>query len=323
MPYNNENSFIPYTMDQIWGIIIKYVNERTGDNYVYDSFVATNYYVGYYPLVQACLEMQEDINNIWGKLNDVFDTINKKILDPQITKDSLIQEFLNFKKDDELKPIKISVQQIINPSNDYENLKTILNNIVSNNGGALTIQQAEEMLKNLNNIKNSAGNMYCCIDTDDNYSTISKQEICNIFNLHTPFGLIYQGDQEENFNLSNGDIFAYRWTLPKTTNLWLKIDIKTARNNFEIPIDSIETIRSKLQANLDIHYKVGLDFTPEKYLEINKDIPFASEIKLYWSINEEVKEIEKIDNWSENIKLNNYNDKMLFDLTNRCLINIL
>lgn len=324
MPYDNKNSFIPYTMEQIWDIIIKYVNQRTGDNYIYDSFVETNYYVAYYPLVQVFLEQQEDINNIWGKLNDVFETLNKKILDPQITKDSLVDAFLNYTNlNNENIPIKISIKQIINPVNDYNNLESKLNNLIKSNGGNLTSSEAQELLNNLLNIKNSAGNMYCCIDTDENYSKISKQDICKIFNKHTPFGLIYHGDEIEQYNLSNGDIFDYKWSLPTDIKIWLKVDIKTSRNNFDIPIDSIDNIKIKLQNNLNLYYKVGSDFTPEKYLEINNDLPFSSEIKLYWSLNSNNFPIEEIEDWTEEIKLSDYKDKLIFDLNERCLINIL
>lgn len=313
MPYNNEKGFIPYTMEQIWDIIIKYVNNRTGEQYTYESFVGTNYYVGYYPLVQVFLEQQEDISNIWGKLNDVFEETNSKILEPQITKNSLISAFL-------LKGVNISIKNVINPAIDYANIQTKLEGVVG--GGSLSTAEANEMLMNLDNIKNSAGNIYCCIDLE-NYNDISKQEICKIFNNHTPYGLIFQGTEVEQYNLLNGDIFNYKWELPTNINMWLKVDIKINQNNINYPVESISEIKAKLKANLLLYYKLGLDFTPEKYLEINKDLPFASEIKLFWSLNPNNLGINDINDWTENIKISNYTDKLLFDLENKCIINIL
>lgn len=51
------------------------------------------------------------------------------------------------------------------------------------------------------------------------------------------------------------------------------------------PVLNENQIREILDDNLLALYRLGLDFEPEKYLEISRDLPFASNILLEYSEN--------------------------------------
>jgi hypothetical protein len=326
MTYSIETGYTGKSFDDYVLDIISYVNKRTGSNYTIETFRDTNYYAAYYPLIQSIMEQDNNFSVIFEKLNNFISVSNESINDPQITKNSLITAFQNYSYKDSSGnnipfPIKISILKLLNPKNDYDSITTFLASIIVSGGGTITQEQALEFSNNIINIKKAAGNMYCCVDVD-NYNTISKNDICKLFNTHTPFGLVYQGEEEEVFNLSNGDQFTYKWDLPETTALWLKLDLKTDRNNLDIPVDTIDNIKHKLQTNLNTIYKVGLDFEVDKYLNVDRDLKWCSEIIFSWSKNTLNQPITEINDWSTQIIYNDYKDKMVFDLASHILINI-
>jgi hypothetical protein len=327
MTYNKETGYKGKPFEDYMQLVMEYVNKRTGSTYIMDDFVQTNYYSAYYPLVQVIMQQDNNFSLIWEKLNDFISVSNESINDPKITKNSLIDAFLNYQKPDaagkmQKYPIKVAVEQLIDPTSYIKSINDWMTQIIAVGGRNVTKAETEEKYQEFQNIQRSAGNMRLCLDISD-YNTISKEDICKILYNYTPYGLAYIGEETYAYNLSNGDKFTYRWRLPIFTNLWLKIDIKIDRNNVDVPIDSVDMVKTKLNNNLNNIYKIGLDFEPDKYLSVDRDLKWAGQIVFNWSKNPNNLPIGNINDWSTGILYCSYRDRMVFNMDNsRTTVNI-
>lgn len=113
------------------------------------------------------------------------------------------------------------------------------------------------------------------------YSTI-KQNIIDRMHDWLTAGLFYNGTEEGTKTALNGQVFNYKYALPTHIEILVRITV-TASPNAKTPILNENQIRDIFDANFLELYKLGLDFEPEKYLEIARDLPFASNILLEYS----------------------------------------
>lgn len=93
------------------------------------------------------------------------------------------------------------------------------------------------------------------------------------------------GDIEQPIVLSEGGIETYRWVAATEQSMMFKVTLKVSRNS-TAATDSPEVVQSKFLSNFDEFYWVGMDVEPEKYFEINRDAPYASDIITEYSIDD-------------------------------------
>jgi hypothetical protein len=129
-----------------------------------------------------------------------------------------------------------------------------------------------------------AGYLFLVVDVDneaENYEEI-KQEIIDRMHNWLTAGLFYTGSEEGEKVAINGQAFTYKFALPTLVDILVRITVTTSANA-TTPILNENQIRNIFDANFAALYRLGLDFEPEKYLEIARDLPFASDILLEYN----------------------------------------
>jgi len=115
------------------------------------------------------------------------------------------------------------------------------------------------------------------------FATI-KQGIIDRMAAWLTVGLYYNGLEVGTKIAINGQVFTYKFDLPTPVNVLIRITVTTSANA-TTPILNVNQIRDIFNANFASLYAIGLNFEPEKYLEIERDLPFASDILLERSEN--------------------------------------
>jgi len=136
----------------------------------------------------------------------------------------------------------------------------------------------DSTIKNIT-LSAEAGYLFLVVDVDDeseDYEEV-KQEIIDRMHAWLSAGLYYTGTEEGTKTAINGQVFTYKYALPTPVDILVRITVKVSANA-KTPIFNENQIRDIFDANFAELYKLGLDFEPEKYLEIARDLPFASEI---------------------------------------------
>ncbi len=118
--------------------------------------------------------------------------------------------------------------------------------------------------------------------TDNADYAALKQEIINRMGAWLSAGLYYTGSEEGDRVALNGQTFTYKYALPTPVDILVRITA-TVSANAKTPVLNENQIRDIFDANFASLYRLGLDFEPEKYLEIARDLPFASDILLEYS----------------------------------------
>lgn len=164
--------------------------------------------------------------------------------------------------------------------------ETILNPKVTPNG-VIDALKAEGYIASLKPIiEADAGKSYICVDVDDtdpDYDDI-KLEICTLIKNYIVAGVVTVGTEVETLTLTNGQQFDFKYNLPDRVEVKLKLTITTSRNNQTV-IASPEDQKSKLLANIQALYSLGLDFEPERYYT-TVDAPWAGDILLEYSLDD-------------------------------------
>lgn len=158
-----------------------------------------------------------------------------------------------------------------------------------------------------------AGMIFVCADvdnTDPNYAD-TKLLICTILKDSTAIGNPTQGTEVETLVLTNGQSFDYKFNLPTRTETLIRLTVTTSQNNRAV-IASPEDIRFKVLQNITERYRLGLNFEPQKYYDID-DAPWASEILLEYSIDDGV-------TWDSQVAVLEYNELMTIALEDIVII---
>jgi len=117
--------------------------------------------------------------------------------------------------------------------------------------------------------------------TNADYAAL-KQEIIDRMGSWLSAGLYFSGTETGTRTALNGQVFDYAYALPTPVDILVRITV-TASANAKTPILNENQIRDVFDTNFASLYRLGLDFEPEKYLEIARDLPFASDILLEYS----------------------------------------
>ena len=158
-------------------------------------------------------------------------------------------------------------------------------------------------IKNITNPA-EAGHLFLVVDTDsgaEDYA-VTKQKIIEKMAAWLTVGLYFEGSETGTRQAINGQVFDYAYDLPTPVNIKVRVTV-TASANAKTPILNENQIRDIFNANFAALYRLGLDFEPEKYLEIARDLPFASDILLEYSEDGGT-------NWDDQPRSMAYNEKI-------------
>lgn len=131
-----------------------------------------------------------------------------------------------------------------------------------------------------------AGEIYLAVDIDSAGSDYAdkKQQIFNVMHKYLTAGLHYNGTETGTVTATNGQVFNYAYELPTKKALKIKIQVRVSENN-NLFIETTNNIKEKFLENFSNLYRLGFDFEPQQYLNISRDLPFASEITTQYSTN--------------------------------------
>lgn len=247
MAFDLENGYQPRTFEQISQSMLDELNIQFSTSYDSTTIIGTEFYRFYYAGIQEVMKSEAFTAQITAKMTDYIRNANQNINLPK----SAIDGF---------------VGGLLAPENE---------------GGL-------GLVSTIKNITNSAeaGFMFLVVDVDSgasNYAT-TKQEIIDRMHNWLTAALFYNGTQTGSKTALNGQVFNYKFELPTDVDVLVRATV-TASANSSSPVLNENQIREILDDNLLALYRLGLDFEPEKYLEISRDLPFASNILLEYSEN--------------------------------------
>jgi hypothetical protein len=161
--------------------------------------------------------------------------------------------------------------------------ETILNPKVTPNGiiDALLAAGYEASVKPM--IDADAGKCSICVNVDSGAGgyAATKLAINTLIKDLVVAGVVTQGSESSTLTLTNGQSFAFKYSLPDTTRTYLKLTVTLSNNNQGV-VGTPEDQKQALLANIAAQYGLGHDFEPERYFTI-ADAPWASNIKLEYS----------------------------------------
>jgi hypothetical protein len=245
MAFDLINSYRPRTFDQILTAMTAEINTQFGTTYDTTTIIGTEFYRFFYAGAQEVMKAEAFTAEITAKMTDYIRTSNENINLPKSTIDGFIQ--------------------------------------------ALKRPEAEGGLGLDSTIKNitdpaEGGHLFLVVDTDSGAAGYAelKQKIFDKQAAWLSAGLFYEGAETGTKTAINGQVFDYAFDLPTAVDILVRITVTVSANS-TTPILNENQIRNIFNTNFSALYRIGLDFEPEKYLEIARDLPFASEILLEYS----------------------------------------
>jgi len=128
-----------------------------------------------------------------------------------------------------------------------------------------------------------AGKLYVAVDldnTDPNYA-VNRLAANTLIKDSMAAGVVPQGSEVDTITLSNGQDFDFKFNLPNSTDIWVKLSIKISENT-QVVIPSDDDIKAALLLNISQRYRLGLDFEPQRYFN-QSDALYAASILLEYS----------------------------------------
>jgi len=129
-----------------------------------------------------------------------------------------------------------------------------------------------------------AGKINIAVDVDDGAGdyAATKTAIASLISQITVGGTVTEGGQSETIVLSNGQSFDFKFHLPNEIPIILRLTTTLSENN-QVLVGSPEDVKLKLFTNINSRYRLGLNFEPQKYYNIQDDAPWTSDVTLEWS----------------------------------------
>lgn len=152
-----------------------------------------------------------------------------------------------------------------------------------------------------------AGEIYLAVDIDSEGADYAdkKQQIFNLMHKYLTAGLHYNGTETGTVTATNGQVFNYAYELKSEKALKIKIQVRVSENN-NLFVETTNNIKEKFLENFSNLYRLGFDFEPQQYLNISRDLPFASEIKIQYSTNSG-------SSWATEVLESDYKTKFIID----------
>lgn len=160
-----------------------------------------------------------------------------------------------------------------------------------------------------------AGKAYICVDVDpdaDDYDT-TKLAICNIVKDCVVAGVISQGTESEAITLTNGQSMDFKFNLPDKIPVFFRLTLTLSDNN-EFTIDSPDSIKENLKANIDAKYKLGKNFEPQRYFSV-VDAPWAAIVLLEWTDDVTDGVLDMSPTWHDEVFEADYDQVFTYELT--------
>jgi len=263
MAFDLTNGYQPRTFAELLDTLVENVNAEFGTSYDSTTIIGTDYYKMGYSMIQLIMQAESYTAEITARMTDYIRTANEKINLPKSTIDGFTAGLLAPESEGGL------------------GLNSTIKNITDS---------AE------------AGYLFLCVDVDDEADDYedTKQEIINRMGAWLTSGLYYSGTETGTRTALNGQVFNYAYALPTPVDILVRITV-TKSANAKTPILNGNQIRDIFDANFAEFYKIGLNFEPEKYLEIARDLPFASDILL---------EYDEGAGWTDQPRAMAYNEKI-------------
>lgn len=127
-----------------------------------------------------------------------------------------------------------------------------------------------------------AGNLYLAIDyTPDD---TANANIGEILKNSVAGGVFTHGDISQDVALANGDPWTFSWQQMALGNIAFRTSVVVSRNA-TLAVDSEGEIAQMFNDNYQQIYRAGADIEPQKYLEIERDLPYAAKILTQYSLD--------------------------------------
>lgn len=94
MGFSQENGYTPLTFEALMLIVMNGVNSQNGTTYTAESFIGTNWYKFYYPLVQRLQQSEVTTSQIFLFLQQYFSITNERLSRPVTTSPGTIEKLL-------------------------------------------------------------------------------------------------------------------------------------------------------------------------------------------------------------------------------------
>jgi hypothetical protein len=95
-------------------------------------------------------------------------------------------------------------------------------------------------------------------------------------------GNVFIGTETQSITLKNGLQWTFKWELPARELLYLSVGISISRNKNSYNQFTDNELKEKVIENISSRCLLGQDFEPDSILQIDLDIPYASEVKIGW-----------------------------------------
>lgn len=93
MSFAQDNGYTPVTFEQLMDLIRQGLNLQFGTDYTTESFVGTNWYKYFYPLIQKVQENEVKTSEIFQKLQEYIALTNERIQRPSVSHPGLLDSF--------------------------------------------------------------------------------------------------------------------------------------------------------------------------------------------------------------------------------------
>lgn len=246
MSFTQENGYIPVPLEEIISDIREGINSEFSTTFTPETFVGTGWYKYAYVIAQKMQREEVKKSEIFAKVKEYIASTNLRIQRPSVSYPGILDT-------------------------------------LDANGWMASVK---------NNLIGDAGTISICVDVDQggpNYPA-QKLAICTIIKDFTVGGMISMGTESETILLSNGQSFPFKFFLPDYISVLLRITLHTSSNR-AITIPSDEDIRQTVYDNIyggegkAARYRLGWNFEPQRYFEIDPDATWAESVKLEYSTN--------------------------------------
>ena len=273
MGFSQEQGYVPLTIEDLMEFVMDNVNTQFGTSFTAETFIGTNFYKFYYALIQRLQESEIKTSEIFLKLQQYIAITNERISRPVATNPGIVEKL-----------VSEGYRAAVKPPIDAD-----------------------------------AGKVYICVDKvmedashweDSAGYAADKLEVNTIIKDSIAAGIVSQGAQSSTIVLSNGQSFAFKYTLPTRTRTYLKLTVTLSVNN-QVVIDTPEVQKQRLLDNIEERYALGMAFEPQKYFDLD-DAPWASSVLLEHSTDNST--------WVSTIIANAYNELVTVALADITLV---
>lgn len=243
-PFASESGYTPYSIEEIIELLRPDFNTQFNTTYTTESFVGTNGYKFCYMIAQRVQAGEIRTSEIFTYLQQYFEVTNEAINRPTTTPPGILEAFEEYTSTLFPDGIVVSIKPMIDAD---------------------------------------AGKISICADVDSgdpDYAAM-KLEINTLIKNKVAAGVVSQGTEISSIVLTNGQAFNFKYLLPDSTDVLLRLTTTLSENN-QLVIGDPTDVKQTLMDNIAARYALGKKFEPQRYFQ-QSDAPWASQVLLEWS----------------------------------------